>query len=128
MSTLKVDSMQCVSTNTSISMNNSVYFPTGTLTDGATISWDVFDNPTCQVTLGGNRTVAAPDNMVDGGFYSILIIQDGTGSRTLSWNAVYKFNAGSAPTLTTTAGGKDLLIFRSDGTNMLEAGRSIGIA
>ena len=128
MSILKVDSMQCVSTNTSISMNNSVYFPTGTLTDGATINWDVFDNPTCQVTLGGNRTLAAPTNMVDGGFYSILIIQDGTGSRTLTFNSVYKFNAGSAPTLSTAGGAKDLLIFRSDGTNMLEAGRSIGIA
>ena len=128
MSILKVDSMQCVSTDTSISMNNAVYFPTGTLTDGATINWNVFDNPTCQVTLGGNRTLAAPTNMVDGGFYSILIIQDGTGSRTLSWNSVYKFNAATAPTLTTTAGGKDLLIFRSDGTNMLEAGRSLGIA
>ena len=128
MSILKVDSMQCVSTDTSISMNNAVYFPTGTLTDGATINWNVFDNPTCQVTLGGNRTLAAPTNMVNGGFYSILIIQDGTGSRTMTFNSVYKFNGATAPTLTTTAGGKDLLIFRSDGTNMLEAGRSIGIA
>jgi hypothetical protein len=104
------------------------YSPAITLTDGATLNWDTSLGQVAQVTLGGNRTFAAPTNLVDGGFYSLLIIQDGTGSRTISWNAVFDFTGGSAPTLSTAAGSKDLITWRSDGTNMLEVGRSLGVA
>ena len=98
-----------------------------TLTDGATISWDVSTSPIAKVTLGGNRTLNAPTNQNAGGFYSLLIVQDGTGSRTLSFNSAYKFTGATAPTLTTTASAKDLIVFRSDGTNLLEVGRSLNI-
>ena len=104
------------------------YSPTITLTDGATLNWDTSLGQVAQVTLGGNRTFAAPTNLVNGGFYSLLIIQDGTGSRTISWNAVFDFTGGTAPTLSTAAGSKDLITWRSDGTNMLEVGRSLGVA
>jgi hypothetical protein len=104
------------------------YSPTITLTDGATLNWDTSLGQVAQVTLGGNRTFAAPTNLVNGGFYSLLIIQDGTGSRTISWNAVFDFAGGTAPTLSTAAGAKDLITWRSDGTNMLEVGRSLGVA
>ena len=104
------------------------YSPTITITDGATLNWDTSLGQVAQVTLGGNRTFAAPTNLVNGGFYSLLIIQDGTGSRTISWNAVFDFAGGTAPTLSTAAGSKDLITWRSDGTNMLEVGRSLGVA
>tara|TARA_R110000822_G_scaffold53720_7_gene138398 strand:+ start:1032 stop:2789 length:1758 start_codon:yes stop_codon:yes gene_type:complete len=104
------------------------YSPTITITDGATLNWNTALGQVAQVTLGGNRTFAAPTNLVDGGFYSLLIIQDGTGSRTISWNAVFDFTGGTAPTLSTAAGSKDLITWRSDGTNMLEVGRSLGVA
>lgn len=104
------------------------YSPAITLTDGATLNWDTSLGQVAQVTLGGNRTFAAPTNLVNGGFYSLLIIQDGTGSRTISWNAVFDFTGGTAPTLSTAAGAKDLITWRSDGTNMLEVGRSLGVA
>jgi len=104
------------------------YSPTITITDGATLSWDTSLGQVAQVTLGGNRTFDAPTNLVNGGFYSLLIIQDGTGSRTISWNAVFDFAGGTAPTLSTAAGAKDLITWRSDGTNMLEVGRSLGVA
>jgi hypothetical protein len=104
------------------------YSPTITLTDGATLNWDTSLGQVAQVTLGGNRTFAAPTNLVNGGFYSLLIIQDGTGSRTISWNAVFDFTGGTAPTLSTAAGAKDIITWRSDGTNLLEVGRSLGVA
>jgi hypothetical protein len=104
------------------------YSPTITITDGATLNWNTALGQVAQVTLGGNRTFAAPTNLVNGGFYSLLIIQDGTGSRTISWNAVFDFTGGTAPTLSTAAGAKDLITWRSDGTNMLEVGRSLGVA
>jgi len=98
------------------------------LTDGATIAWDASINQVCSVTLAGNRTMAAPTNQVDGGFYHITIIQDGSGSRTITWNAVFKFPSDTAPTLTTTASEQDELTFRSNGTNMYLVGQSLAVA
>jgi len=103
-------------------------FNATTLTDAASISWDASANQVTSVTLTDNRTLAAPTNMVDGGVYTLMAIQDGTGSRTLSYNAVFKFSAATAPTLTTTAAAKDILVFYSDGTNMYEIGRSLNVS
>ena len=95
-----------------------------TLTDQATITWDASTQDVCKVTLGGNRTLAAPTNNTTGQFISILVIQDGTGSRTLTWNAVFEFAADTAPTLTTTASKGDVFVFRYNGSKWLEVGRN----
>lgn len=103
------------------------YFAEQTLTDGATIDWNLSTQQVAKVTLAGNRTLNAPTNQQAGAFYSLAIIQDGTGSRTLTFNSAYKFTGALAPTLTTTASAKDIIIFKSDGTNLLEVGRSLNI-
>ena len=103
------------------------YFAEQTLTDGATIDWNLSTQQVAKVTLAGNRTLNAPINQQAGAFYSLAIIQDGTGSRTLTFNSAYKFTGATAPTLTTTASAKDIIIFKSDGTNLLEVGRSLNI-
>ena len=95
-----------------------------TLTDGATVSWDASTADVAKVTLGGNRTLAAPTNGTTGQFISLLIIQDGTGSRTLTWNAVFEFASDTAPTLTTTANLGDVFVFRYNGSKWLEVGRN----
>jgi hypothetical protein len=99
-----------------------------TLTDGATISWDVSSAQVATVTLADNRTFSAPTNMVNGGFYALAVYQDSTGGRTITWNSVFKWSAGTAPTLSTVASSKDFFVFRSDGTNLYEQGRSQGVA
>jgi len=116
-----------ISTASSFDFPVQIYFGEETLTDGANIDWNLQTQQVAKVTLGGNRTLNAPTNQNAGGFYSLLIIQDGTGSRTLSFNSTYKFTGATAPTLTTTASAKDLIVFRSDGTNLLEVGRSLNI-
>jgi len=98
-----------------------------TLADGATINWNMQSGHVAKVTLGGNRTLAAPTNLSAVGFYSLAIIQDGTGSRTLTWNSVFKFTGAAAPTLSTAAGARDEIQFKSDGTNLYEIGRSLGV-
>ena len=103
------------------------YFAEQTLTDGATIDWNLSTQQVAKVTLAGNRTLNAPTNQQAGAFYSLTIIQDGTGSRTLTFNSAYKFTGATAPTLTTTASAKDVIVFKSDGTNLLETGRSLNI-
>jgi hypothetical protein len=100
-----------------------------TLTDGATITWDVIDSPVAKVTLGGNRTLSAPSGTtpIAGQFVSLLIIQDGTGSRTVTWNAVYEFAEDTAPDLTATASKGDLFTFRYNGSKWLEIGRNLDL-
>lgn len=98
-----------------------------TLTDGATVSWDTSLGQTATITLGGNRTMAAPTNIQNGAFYALAVIQ-GAGSNTLSWNTVFKWTGGTAPTLTSSASAKDYFVFRSDGTNLYEQGRSQAVA
>lgn len=98
-----------------------------TLTDAATVAWDVSAAQVAKVTLGGNRTFGAPTNQIAGAYYGLLVIQDGTGSRTGAWNSVFKFPTATAPTLTTTANAKDFFVFRSDGTNMYLVGKSMDV-
>jgi hypothetical protein len=113
---------------TSLAVTGTAYSSTITLTDGATIAWNTASGQVAKVTLAGNRTVNAPTNLQDGGFYSLEIIQDATGSRTLAWNSVFKFTGAIAPTLSTDPNSKDYIVFRSDGTNLYEQGRSLGVA
>ena len=103
---------------------DKAYIAEATLTDGATISWNMNTQSVCKVTLGGNRTLAAPTNGSTGQFATITVIQDGTGSRTLTWNAVYEFKDDTAPTLTTTGGKGDVFVFKYNGSKWLEVGRN----
>ena len=100
-----------------------------TLTDASTITWDVIASPVAKVTLGGNRTIAAPSGTspAAGQFIALTVIQDGTGSRTLTWNATYEFASDTAPTLTTTANLGDLFIFKYNGSKWLEVGRNLAL-
>jgi len=99
------------------------------LSDGADIAWNVINSPVAKVTLAGNRSLSAPSGSTPaaGQFVSILVIQDGTGSRTLTFNAVYEFKDDTAPTLTTTAAKGDLFTFRYNGAKWLEVGRNTAL-
>jgi hypothetical protein len=111
-----------------IKFNDGAYFPEATLTDGATISWDVGSSPVAKVTLGGNRTLSAPTNGLTGQFISLAVIQDGTGSRTLTWNSAYEFTGDTAPTLTTTINKADVFVFRYNGSVWHEMGRNLNLS
>ena len=85
------------------------------LTDTATITWNAGLGQIGKVTLAGNRVMASPTNLKIA-TYILYVYQDATGSRTLTWNSVFKWTAGVAPTLSTTAGALDVFTFVSDGT------------
>jgi len=91
------------------------------LTDGATITPDFATANNFSVTLGGNRTLANPSNITAGQSGVIIITQDGTGSRTLSFGSYWKFPAGTAPTLTTTASKVDALVYYCESTTRISA-------
>lgn len=96
-----------------------------TLTDAATIDIDLSLGNQFQVTLGGNRTLGAPTNVVAGQSGVIRVVQDGTGSRTLAYNSIFKFPGGTAPTLTTAASSVDLLAYHVESSTRI-AVRFIG--
>ncbi len=95
------------------------------LTDGSTITPDFALANNFSVTLGGNRTLANPTNLTAGQHGVIVITQDGTGSRTLAYGSYFKFPAGAAPTLTTTANAVDVLAYYVESTTRITA-RLIG--
>lgn len=92
----------------------------GALTDGVTINWDGDSNgQVVSVTLGGNRTLAAPTNINENAFYLLRVTQDATGSRTLAWNAAYKFVGGVDPVLSIAAGAVDIFSFVGGATSAM---------
>lgn len=90
------------------------------LADGPSVLWDVDQAPGAVLVLGGNRSIPSPSGMTAGPLflYRLTLVQDATGSRTITWGTAFKFPAGSAPVLSTAANAVDELIFDSDGTNM----------
>lgn len=95
------------------------------LTDGATITPNFAVANNFSVTLGGSRTLANPTNLTAGQHGVIVITQDGTGGRTLAFGSYWKFPAGSAPTLTTTANAVDVLAYYVESSTRITA-RLIG--
>ena len=108
-------------------ITGAVYMEEATLTFDATQDWDVRASPVAKVTLTNNVTFDAPTNPTTGQFISIVCIQDGTGSRTIAWNAVFEFTGGTAPTATTTAGKADLFTFRYHNSHWIEVGRNLNL-
>lgn len=88
-------------------------FKATTLTDAATISWDLSSNQVAKVTLGGNRTLANPFYTKDGGVYVLFVVQDATGSRTLTYGSNYRWGYSLPPVLTATPNQMDILTFVS---------------
>lgn len=85
-----------------------------TLTDAATINWDMALGFNAKVTLGGNRTLAVA-NPQQGQTYSLGVTQDGTGTRTMTWPGSFDWGTTGAPTLTTTINKRDrITLFCTD--------------
>jgi hypothetical protein len=108
-------------------ITGAIYIEEATLSFDATQDWDVRASPVAKVTLTANVTFDAPSNPTTGQFISIVCIQDGTGSRTIAWNAVFEFATDTAPTATTTASLGDMFNFRYNGAKWLEVGRNLAL-
>lgn len=99
-----------------------------TLTDAATIAVDMATFVNATVTLGGNRTLGSPSNEKVGQSGMIVIVQDGTGSRTLAYGSEWKFAGGVAPILSTAAGSVDVLFYMVRATGFVLASLTKGWA
>ena len=100
-------------------VSGQAYNPRQTLTYGATTNWNLDSGGKATLALTGNTTMAAPTNMQDGATYVLWVFQDATGSRTITWNSVFKWQNGVAPTLSTGANDFDIITFECNGTGMM---------
>lgn len=98
------------------------------LVDGATVNWNAANGSIATLTAAGSRTIAAPTNLTADMFYFFRHINDATGGRVPTWNAVFKWAGGAAPSGTTTANALDEYTFYSpDGTNLHEVGHRFDV-
>ena len=97
------------------------------LSDGSTITINMNSGTHHSVTLGGNRTFGQPSNQNVGQSGSIFITQDGTGSRTASFNSAFKFVGGTAPTLSTAANAVDRIDYVIKSSNVIHCAVSLDV-
>lgn len=92
-----------------------------TANTGTSYTIDLANGTVQKLTLTGNCTFTFP-TATAGKSFMMLLTQDGTGSRTVTWptgtNRV-RWPASTAPTITATAGRCDKYIFTADGTQWL---------
>lgn len=85
-----------------------------TANTGTAITIDLANGTFQILTLTGNATITMP-TAVAGKSFILLLKQDGTGSRSVTWTTV-AWASGTAPTITSTASKQDIFSFFSDGT------------
>ena len=103
-------------TITNPTVTNYVESPVAIGNSGTTQTLSLTSGTFQTVTLTGNCTFTMP-TATAGKSFILILVQDGTGSRTATFTSV-KFPGGTAPTITTTATtGRDIITFLSDGTN-----------
>ncbi len=71
-------------------------------------------------TLSGNTTFTLPSGLTAGQSGAIVLQQDGTGSRLVSYSG-WKFPGGTVPTATTTASGIDLIVYYVESASRISA-------
>jgi hypothetical protein len=92
-----------------------------TIADAASIVMNMATNNQFLVTLGGDRTLAAPTNLTVGQTGHIYCIQNSGGGHTLGYNSVFQFAGGSDPVVTPAGGAVNLLVFSVRATDKVDA-------
>ncbi|CAN5643341.1 hypothetical protein BH10PSE5_BH10PSE5_19540 [soil metagenome] len=81
-----------------------------TLTDAATVNWNMASGFNAAVTLGGNRTIAAPTNPKRGFTYALEVLQPAAGGPWIpSLNAAFEFGAAGLPAFSAAANKRDVI-------------------
>ena len=87
----------------------------------ASVALDFATSNNFAITLTGNLTLANPTNVAAGQSGVVRLVQDGTGGRTVSFGANWKFEGGTAPTLSVASNAIDLLVYYTDTASTISA-------
>lgn len=107
-------------TNTSVNINSGTYntIQTYTPTAAGTATLDLSKGNIHHITMPAGNITIAISNGTAGQCFIIRILQDSSGSRTVTWFTTIRWaNGGTAPTLTTTANKADTIGFEITGSN-----------
>jgi putative exporter of polyketide antibiotics len=96
-----------------------------TASDGATVTFNLDEASVQTVVLAGNRTLAL-SNVQVGQIFCLRLVQDTTGSRTVTWFTTIKWPYNVVPTLTTTANKTDVFVFICTGSGTYD-GFTVGM-
>ena len=97
-----------------IKFDNGLQEESTALTSGTTVALDLNAGTVFTITLAHNIGTFNWTNPAGSGYastFTLIVTQDGTGSRTISWPAAVDWGSATAPTLTTTAAGVDVFVF-----------------
>jgi hypothetical protein len=93
-------------------------------TASGAIAVDASLSNTFDLTVDGAATIGAPTNLEDGQSIILRVRQDGTGSRAVTFNAVWDFGDESNPDTSADAAATLLIVSgSSDGTNIFCSGK-----
>jgi hypothetical protein len=112
-STLAAPSTSSININSGTNASIQTYNPTG----GGTATLDLSKGNIHHITMPAGNITIALSNGTAGQCFIIRILQDGTGSRTVTWFTTIKWAGGSAPILTTTASKADTVGFEITGSS-----------
>ena len=96
--------------NSNLRVSGQGYSALHTVTSAASITpdWNNSNVQTFELT-SASTTIVNPNNIKPGATYILILKQDSTGGRTVSFGTQYNFPADTAPTLTTTANKADVI-------------------
>ncbi len=120
---------QRLSVNSSghLNHNGSASADINALTSSTAITIDMSTAQNHSVTLAHNTTFDI-SNGTAGQTGSIIITQDGTGSRTASFSSKFKFAGATAPTLTTTASAVDRIDYIIVSSTLIHAVATLNLS
>jgi hypothetical protein len=98
-------------------------------TIGGTTTFNFEDGNVGTLTLSQNTTLAFSNPPASGkcGSLTLILTQDGTGSRTVTWPAAVKWAGGvAAPTMTTTASRSDVYVITTTNGGTSYIGTVVG--
>jgi len=108
--------------NTTLEVRGATSIVPVTLTDNTTVLVNFAEGNYLHLTLGGNRTLGTPTNIVPGMSGVFIIRQGAAGSNTLAYNSAYLFPGGTDPTLSTAANAVDLIPWYTPNTTHILMG------
>ena len=96
--------------NSNLRVSGQGYSALHTVTSAASITpdWNNSNVQTFELT-SASTTIVNPSNIKPGATYILILKQDSTGGRTVSFGTQYNFPADTAPILTTTANKADVI-------------------
>lgn len=106
---ISIDSTAYPSVSSGYTYTGAIITSITNQTVSGAVTLDFSASNTFQLSLTGNVTINAPTNLRSGGTYFMVFRQDATGSRTATFNSIFKFESGSPTTLSTAPNSVDML-------------------